>query len=92
MYKKVFINQIGKKIWVPKKILNVRQFFKRGIYEKSESTFFARIILEKRVLLRAFEIRRGFWSRAFQIFSDKKASKTVILQIEKSEEKKTYGS
>ena len=57
---------------------------------KSASIFFARIILEKLVLLRAFKIWRGFWSRAFHIFSDKKASKTVILEIEKSEGKKTY--
>ena len=84
----LFIAHFEKKMWVPKKTLNVRGFFKRGIYEKSASIFFARIILEKRVLLRAFKIRRGFWSRAFQIFSDKKASKTVILEIEKSEEKK----
>ena len=80
-------------MWVPKKILNGRGFFKRGIYEKKVRVFFfARIILEKRVLLRAFKIRRGFWSRAFQICSDKKASKTVILEIEKSEEKKNLCS
>ena len=44
--------------------------------------------MEKRVLLRAFKIRRGLWSRAFQIFSDKKASITANSEIEKSEEKK----
>ena len=75
-------------MWGPKKTLNVRGFFNRGIYEKSARIFFARIILEKRVLLRAFKIQRGFLARAFQIFIDKKASKTVILEIEKSKEKK----
>ena len=48
-------------------------FFSRGYFRKSEQ---------------AFKILRGFTARAFQIFFDKKASKTVIFQIEKSEEKK----
>ena len=67
---------------------NLRGFFRRGNLKKSASIFLARIISEKRVLLRAFKIRRGFWARAFQNFSDKKASKTFIFEIEKSEEKK----
>ena len=40
--------------------------------------------------LRASKIPRGFLARAFQNFGDKKASKTAIFEIEKSEEKKTY--
>ena len=38
--------------------------------------------------LRASKNPRGFLARAFQNFGDKKASKTAIFEIEKSEEKK----
>ena len=67
--------------------LNVRVLFTRGNFRNSVSIFFARKFSEKRVFLRAFEIRGGFWRRLFQIFSHKEASKTVIFEIEKSEEK-----
>ena len=60
----------------------------RGIFEKYKSIFFKGINLEKQVLLRAFKIQRGFWARAFQNFSEKKASKTVIFEFSKSEGKK----
>ena len=40
------------------------------------------------LFLRASKIPRGFLARAFQNFGDKKASKTAIFEIEKSEEKK----
>ena len=84
-----FFSQFGKKnVWTEKNALNVRGFFRRGNLERSSTIFFASIFSEKRVLLRAFKILRGFSARAFQIFVDKKASKTVIFQIEKSEEKK----
>ena len=66
----------------------MRGFFRRGNFKKSASIFFARIFSEKRVLLRAFKILRGFCVRAFQIFIDKKASKTVIFQIEKKRGKR----
>ena len=79
-----------KNVSTEKNKLNVRGFFRRGNLKKSASIFFARIISEKRVLLRAFKIRRGFWARAFQNFSDKKASKTVIFEIAKSEAKNVY--
>ena len=49
-----------------------------------------RVILEKRVFMRAFKIRRGILMRAFQCFTDKKESKMLIFEIEKTEEKKTY--
>ena len=63
----------------------MRGFFKRGIHEKRASIFLSTIILEQRALLRAFEIRRGF-----QIFGDKKANKSVILEIEKARKKNLY--
>ena len=77
-------------MWVPKKKITVRAFFKRGIYEKCADIFFAGIILEKLLLFRAYKVRREFWSQALNVFSDAKASKTAKLEIEKSEEKKTY--
>ena len=72
------------------KKMNLRVFFTRGKLKNNASIIFARKKLELRVFQRASKNQRGFWARAFQIFGHKKASKPVILDKGKSEEKKTY--
>ena len=62
-------------------------FFNEEPSKISEYFFSARIIMEKRVFLRAIHFRREFWARAFSNLRDKKASKTVIFEIENSDEK-----
>ena len=66
----------------------MRAFLLRRKLQICPTVLCARKKSEKRVFLRASKIRRGFWARALQNFGDKKASKTLIFQIEKSEEKK----
>ena len=86
----LFTVRFEKYVGTEKKKITVWAFFKRGIYEKCADIFFAGIILEKLLLFRAYKVRREFWSQALNVFSDTKASKTAKLEIEKSEEKKTY--
>ena len=57
-------------------------FFNEEPSKIGEYFFSSRIIMEKRVFLRAIQFRREFWARAFSNLSDKKASKTVIFEIE----------
>ena len=68
--------------------LSMRAFLMRGNFQICPTVSCARKKSEMRVFLRASKIRRGFQARAFQNFGDKKAGKTFIFQIKKSEEKK----
>ena len=66
--------------------VSMRAFLQRRKLQICPTVLCARKKSEKRVFLRASKIRRGFQARAFQNFGDEKASKTVIFEIEKSEE------
>ena len=61
--------------------------YARNLQKKCQY-FFCVKLFGKTSILGASKIWREFWAREFQFFCHKKASKPVIIEFEKSEEKK----